>query len=283
MCQTELNALLPLLLETGVTFDLMSSYFGDQWKRTRAWQGGKLNEVFSESRARHFYSTGKLSMFASEMLGLVLPFTHMLESIGVVDDLPLELNSWRELARVVRCIQFGKQGRDVGDRFDDSLKSHGDAHLLAYGKKYIKPKFFVARLLPRQRKRDGRWVDCFPAERKHQLLKAAASPISNTRRYERSVLAIALNLQMESLLNWKADGLHCAVDAPQLAIEFGAASCMVSAAVVLSGTQHGRGDILVSDSMCVEVLCGLEISWGDGAGLQLALLVGKCVYEAEAT
>ena len=68
-----------------------------------------LPNVFSESRNSHFDSTGHVQGFASEILAVVPPLAHMLETTSLKDGLPLATQSFLKLARVVQIAQRVKQ------------------------------------------------------------------------------------------------------------------------------------------------------------------------------
>ena len=120
-------------------------------------------------------------MFASEVMGLMMPVCHLLELIMTID-LPLQVASFVKLTAVVRIIGRARLGHDVADYLEVALRAHGEAHIMAYGEAAVKPKFHYARMLPRQLRRDGVHLDTFTPERKHSHSKSAADPIDDTRR-----------------------------------------------------------------------------------------------------
>ena len=64
-----------------------------------------LPSVFSESRKGHFDAAGHVQGFASEILAVVPPLAHMLETTSLKDVMPLAAESFSKLARVVQIVQ----------------------------------------------------------------------------------------------------------------------------------------------------------------------------------
>ena len=183
LCNTEVDLLLPKLAAHGITFAVLRAYVSADFRRPRMYtqNGVNLAKVFSESRHANWKSSGGLSTFASEMVGLIMPLCHLLE-LECAIALPLEVDSFKKLTAVVRIIGRAKLGHDVADDLQVAFRAHGEAHILAYDEDAVKPKFHFARLLSRQLRRDGVHLDTFTPERKHAHSKYAAEPIDNTRR-----------------------------------------------------------------------------------------------------
>ena len=105
MVHTELDHVMPLLKDFGVEFAELRAILGP-WKRPRAFRGvNGLPAVFSQSRASHFASSGHVQGFASEVMSVVPPLAHMLETTSLKDVLPLAVQSFMKLARVVQIMQ----------------------------------------------------------------------------------------------------------------------------------------------------------------------------------
>ena len=79
------------------------------------------------------------------------------------------------------------------------MREHMQLHKLAYGTDWIKPKHHFAFHNALSWQQDEVWLDCFVHERKHQVLKDAASAIDNTTNYEASVLGRAILQQWRQL------------------------------------------------------------------------------------
>ena len=264
LCQTEVNLALHELQAVHVQFNHVRNFFADADFQ----QPGTLKkaccfaDIFSKARASHFTNCGGLSTFASEMFGLVLPFTYFLEvTIGNKGILTRQLESFQKLAVVVRNVNLCKQGHPYDLELEASLADHGDSHILAYGTDNLKPKFLFARLLPRQKRRDKMWIDCWPCERKHSMMKSAGASVDNTRAYERSVLSRALWIHKRQLDGLNLDGLHMGgKDSPELASELGVAACKAARSFRVCGTAYAANDVLVRHcgTVCGRIIAGIS-------------------------
>ena len=120
------------------------------------------------------------------------------------------------------------------------------AHRAAYGMEHIKPKHHYAMHNALQAERGDLVLDCFVHERKHQVLKRAATPIKNTVNFERSVLARALLEQCRQLQ--ALAGPRCLVGDSVLdmgvAVAWGAAEATLARGVRFEGLQVKVGDLV---------------------------------------
>ena len=83
MVHTELDLLVPLLKEAGVEYAELCAIL-EPWERPMTFRGmNALPSVFSESRKGHFDATGHVQGFASEILAVVPPLAHMLETTSL--------------------------------------------------------------------------------------------------------------------------------------------------------------------------------------------------------
>ena len=253
-CHTEVDLLLPRFELHGITFEHLRAYFGADWCVPCAWKHAyDMKKIFSKSREGHYKRTGHLSTFASEMLGIINPLCHFLEMQFSVK-MPLEVQSWCKLTIVMKLVGLAKMGHDIASDLEVALQEHADARIAAYGSHAVKPKFAIARLLPRQLERDKVLLDTFTPERHHSMAKEAAEPIDNTRRFERSVLSRFLLLQKDALLNWKMDGLvGSTVDWPDLASDLNCDSCVAALRMRIAGTLFGKGDIVFAGDLAYRV------------------------------
>ena len=121
MVHTELDRLVPLLKEAGVGYAELRAILAP-WERPMTFRGmNGLPNVFSESRKSHFDATGHVQGFASEILAVVPPLAHMLETTSLKDGLPLATQSFLKLARVVQIVQRVKSSAfTCGDIAQDS-------------------------------------------------------------------------------------------------------------------------------------------------------------------
>ena len=105
--------------------------------------------------------------------------------------IPAETASFLAVCRVLDLMDTIKKS-GVGDRILRELKQEVARnlrlHVAAYGCDWVKPKHHYMIHMPRQVEEDGVWLDCFVHERKHQVIKEAASHIKNTTSYEKNVL-----------------------------------------------------------------------------------------------
>jgi hypothetical protein len=266
LCHTELNLIIASIQQHGISFDhIRACLASGHWQQPSALRKAcSFADIFSPARERHYNRQHKLSAFASEMFGLILPFTHFLEStVGSAGVLIKELESFRRLAVVVRTVSIVKQGHAKEEALADALRGHGDAHIDAYGHDNIKPKFLYCRLIPRQRKRAKAWLDCFPCERKHALMKSAGRDVDNTRCYEKSVLSRALWLHKRQLDTLNLDGLNRGgVPCNELAQILGVPDCNVAKEFRVCGTLYAAGDIMVGHcgTICGKILVGFDCS-----------------------
>ena len=113
--------------------------------------------------------------------------------------IPAETASLLAVCRVLDLMDAIKKS-GVGDRLVRELKQEVACslrlHVAAYGVEWVKPKHHYMIHMPRQVSEDGVWLDCFVHERKHQVIKSAASHIKNTSSYEKSVLLSVVNTRL---------------------------------------------------------------------------------------
>ena len=222
-----------------------------------------MRMVFSKSRIRHFRDgKKKVSAFASEMMSVIRPLCHLLESHSIRHQLPNEVNSFLKLGIVVTVVTRTKLGDANLEDLDDAIKAHGDAFVHAYGSNSVTFKFYSLRRLAEQARRDGMVLDTFTCERKHSLLKEAAMPIKNTRRFERSVLARALTMHRDSLVEQRSGYIN-GTASEDIARQLGAISCIASKSARFGGTLCGSGDLFFHGEQLLEVICAFELIYTD--------------------
>ena len=145
---------------------------------------------------------------------------------------------------------------EVCPELDVALREHGEAFFAAYGEDAAKPKFHFAMHITSQVLRDGMLLDTWACERKHSILKSAALHIDNTLRFERSVLARALNLHLEGLVSGcLRDWVPRAEPCPELATTIGARSCAVAREMRFMGLRWGQGDVFFLNDVVYELVC----------------------------
>lgn len=138
----------------------------------------------------------------------------------------------------------------------DRTQAFMHAHQSAYGTSHLKPKHHYALHNAIRAQSPGRLpLDCFVHERKHQILKRAASSIKNTSSFEASVLSRALLEQTRQLDALAADRCLVGDASPNaaLALALGAAQAHVAKALRFDGLQLAVGDIVLGDQIAGEV------------------------------
>ena len=88
---------------------------------------------------------------------------------------------------------------EAADLLETTLSRYMVKHREAYGDAHMRPKFHWMFDIVEQFRRDNMVHDQFIVERLHLWIKRPAERIDNVRRWERSVLAIALNHQVQDL------------------------------------------------------------------------------------
>ncbi len=167
-------------------------------------KGRLLHGIFSEWRTNSQGEHDKLHASCSELLGcyqLVRLFLEMR-----VPDAPERAAAKRSFllcCRIVDIFQAAKKQTlsmlDAADRLEETLIHYMMAHKEAYGIDNIRPKFHWLFDLILQLRRDGMLHDQLVVERLHLRMKEPAEKVDNLRRWERSVLAEALNHQIQDL------------------------------------------------------------------------------------
>ena len=248
MVKTELNMLLPLLLEVGMTFEIMREYIGSGWKKPAYLHDDAGKHAFGKVRTKYWAKTWQLSFFASELMTVCPILAHLLwVTQRIRAALPLVVDSFVKLAKLSRTVAKGKLagGHITADELAAALRSHGDAFKTAYEGEGVKPKFHWARKLVKQFIIDGYIQDCYCMERKHALSKAAAEATDNTGTYEKTIQSRALSLHAGQLKQFNFfDGLHQGDWSPETALLIGAETATISTQLRLDGTTYTKGDVV---------------------------------------
>ena len=176
----------------------LHAYFNADWQSPAATKTTMMMAGIFR-RMKHLLKEKKLQAYGSETMSAILPLCHLLENHSVREILPDEVNCLLKLGLVLLSLARAKLGDRVEKELDIVLKSHGDAFVAAYGETACTPKFHWAFHVPKQITRDGMMLDTFVCERKHSMMKEAASPETNTRVFERSVLRRGVALQLSAL------------------------------------------------------------------------------------
>ena len=252
--------------ELGVRYADLEVFAQADW-RWPAWQGNhKVPEVFSKSRERA--SSDHFRAGASEILQ-VFPLIRdfALAIVRPTQKLELEVRSLLGVCAVLDCLLAAKHThQDHGTL--EATRAFLQAHIAAYGKEGLKPKHHYIFHNALQASR-GEVMDCFVHERKHQVLKAAANPVKNTRAFESSILGRVLLEQTRQMKASPADrGLVQPVPAePALLASLGVGAASMGREIRRDGLQLAAGDLVIFGKQAGFVQCGVEAE-----GLLLALV-----------
>ena len=231
-----------------------------------------LHRCFGSARRQATRSSKEFKAQASDVLSLIPMMQHFLEQVvaptPAARKIALGMESFARLAEVVAMLQLvNKDGAPT--RFVPELRQRISAHFVAFTRAYpdtgARWKRHATFHIPDQILRDGRLLDSFALERKHQAPKAAAASVENFRVFERTVLVRTVQAQ-----------LHRLQEAPDLAfcnrvlgkhmVENGA--CIGEAVYWRGATLH-RGDLLLWE----EPFSGGIMEYAAMQGDQCVLLV----------
>ena len=182
--------------------------------------------------------------------------------------IPAETASFLAVCRVLDLMDTIKKF-GIGDRILRELKQEVARslrlHVAAYGCDWVKPKHHYMIHMPRQVEEDGVWLDCFVHERKHQVIKEAASHIKNTTSYEKSVLVPVVNTYLHLMQGIVKSSLTLPRDAcDELAACLGQ-PCRISLRMRFEFMNLAKGDLLfVAESACMVSAC---VAYGFEFGL----------------
>ncbi len=167
-------------------------------------KGYLLWKIFSEWRQNKDGEHDKLHCSASELLGAYALVRLLLEMR--VPDAPerrAAKESFLLCCKLVDIIQAAKKRTmsmlEAADLLEATLIEYLAKHTEAYGDAHIRPKFHWLFDIVEQFRRDEMVHDQFIIERLHLRIKPPAEKVDNLRRWERSVLAEALNHQAQDL------------------------------------------------------------------------------------
>ena len=202
-----------------LTFDSMHVYFsngivGDElfrimdklseikvsWGTVKAWLGSdgmcfptgvkkhmrSLHSCFNLAHQSASKAKKDFKCQASEALGLVPLMNHFLQSVILSSTvgriMAKEIQVFALLADVVHLLQRAKRSLNpcaLVPRLEEKVRQHFAAWVDTYGVSDVTWKRHSTLHLPEQILRDGRLLDSFALERKHQLPKSCATHLSN--------------------------------------------------------------------------------------------------------
>lgn len=252
VANTELDCLLRQLHNVGVLISDIRTFMRPWHLCSALGSPSDLQGIFSPARERHFRETRNFKLGAAECL-LVFPLLafFLRKIVARSGRLLKEVDSFEHFACVLHLYRKGKEGVDIANELADAIVAHGAKFREAYPQEDPKPKSHYAHHIPMQLRRDGVLIDAFVGERKHQGIKAAATPVCNTRAFERTVLFTAFARQVASMEEDFTDGLISARECPELASLLGESPDMVRFAPACrwTGTKVRDGDLLLLDDL----------------------------------
>ena len=167
-------------------------------------KGKLLWRIFSDWRKPEGKDWVKLKCSCSELLG-VYALVRLLCELKVPDapERAAHKESFLLCCTLVDIIKAAKQRTcsmlQAADLLEDAFRRYMLKHREAYGDTHIRPKFHWMFDIIEQFRRWGMVHDQFIVERLHLWIKNPAERCDNLRRWERSVLAMALNHQVQDL------------------------------------------------------------------------------------
>jgi hypothetical protein len=252
----EVQLLLTACVEHGLSrASLMTALRDDSWEfpsQSRA-KSKQLHRVFDPYREAA--DSDKLKCSASELLGLYGLLRYLIaEKVPRAPELSAKLASFAALCRAVDVILMAKRGElsaaDAAAALPEALSRHMSLHLAAYGNQCIRPKHHWNLDVGQQLGRDGLILDAFVIERTHLKVKVAADMVTNTTRFERSVLALVVNgtMRSDSCTSWA----HALLGKPQQLAQ----NTFASTSLRVYGLVIAIGDVVLLGDKCGKVqLC----------------------------
>ncbi len=155
----------------GITWAHVDTYFGEwSWPNT---SGQRARPMFNEARGSSSENAGHVRAGASEMLDGYLVFRSLVKTMIPPTVLLAERTSLFALCKILDCLATWP---DAGQapKLQRCVKSHMDAHVLAYPDSIMIPKFHEAMHLPLQLHKNNRALACFVHERKQKTFKQFA-------------------------------------------------------------------------------------------------------------
>ena len=249
----------------GITYSNLDTWCSANWK-THSNNDKAAHGVFSARKEAA--SKDNFKAMASEVMAIFPLISHFVETVvrpRCPDDMKDAVESFAMLYRAHSLLTVLKRNSSKINRQScDELKVMFREHLRlfqkAYGKEQVRPKHHLTQHLADQIFEHKLVIDCWPCERKHRALKLIATSIDNTRHFERSLLARAIEQQ---LMGTPADSFAFTLlgeqtSAPNLALTLGAASVKVSRAMRFGIFKVAEGDVILAERAAMEVLCCMQ-------------------------
>jgi hypothetical protein len=237
------------------------------WRRSPKYHG-RLSDIFNESRESASRSAGLFKGGASEVLAVYPLIRYFLEVVIIPQGLlPNEVASFLACCRVLDSMDLVKKNGGAGAlaELKREVSSCLSLHVVAYGSAYIRPKHHYMMHMTRQVEEDGIWLDCFVHERKHQVIKEAASHLKNTVIYEKSVLVPVVNTTLHLMEDITRTSLTSRTECcDELSASLGQ-PCRIALQMRFEFVHLAAKDVLfIAGSACIVVVC---VAFGDQFGL----------------
>lgn len=240
------------------TMDSVRSYLKDdswRWPGHARSSGVGLHRLFQASCVEKMRENNKIRSNSSEMLSLYIIIRHFIHThIGHRPEVEVARKSFDAACRVVDTMQLTKTGvlsmTDGAARLRTVYSGYLQKRNLAYGDRFFTPKGHWVWDIADQLEEQPLVVDQFPMERNHQNNKAIAQCITNTHRFERSVLAGVMNAQRNRIN--ASTRLGCDLIPPVLDMP-GCPGAFLSASLQFSGQVVGVGDLVMRGEQAGQV------------------------------
>jgi hypothetical protein len=274
LCGGVISVEIYLLLKTiaevvpGFSYLTLKTFFDASWLFPRSRHHGRLSDIFNESRESASRSAGMFKGGASEVLAVYPLIRYFLEVVIIPQGLlPNEVASFLACCRVLDFMDHVKKNGGAGAvaELKREVSSCLSLHVVAYGSDYIKPKHHYMMHMTRQVEEDSIWLDCFVHERKHQVIKEAASHLKNTVTYEKSVLVPVVNTTLHLMEDITRTSLTSRTECcDELSASLGQ-PCRIALQMRFEFVHLAAKDVLfIAGSACIVVVC---VAFGDQFGL----------------
>ena len=233
------------------------------WKFPAAYasKGHALWRIFCQWRKNGEGEHDKVKCSASELLGCYALVRLLFEvRVPAAPERAAAKESFLLCCKLVDIFQRAKKKSismsTAADMLDETVPAYINKHKEAYGDDNVRPKFHWLFDIIEQMRVQTMLHDQFIIERLHLWIKRPAEKIDNTRRWERSVLAEALNHQTQDLQLMKGP-CHVLDNSVMQAAEYPDAVFCKNIRVM--GKQLSVGDVIFLHDCAGKILmCGQE-------------------------
>lgn len=254
----EIDLCLETLLQTDLwDFNSLRMLADAEWLPKQ--QCRTLKASMSEARERHFNSTGKMQMQASEVL-VVAPFLLFFLEKHVVQRgcMIKETASLRAACKVLAHVQESKLGHVDAPATQASMYQHCVEYEAAYGERFADPDLYKPKMhyrghLVKQMLRDGFTIDCFAGERTHHRARAISEYVRNTTDFEHSVLMRLYADLPDAADAAFATNLKNRAPANEMCALIGGSQAWLGYALRWQGGEFANGDVVFVDGAVVHV------------------------------